>query len=197
MSHFGRVIFLSISRSYRLRCLVTIAAVILLGCLPIHAQSRLSLEIENSGHALLFGLAAVLLLRNYREGPRPYLISFLFAVSAGVGLEFAQSLLGGDAEFQDIMRDAMGAGAFLGFAYTYSRTLTFRKKTLLRSAAIALILIAFDSPLLTSIALARRWFAFPVVVDFGSQSERRFRSLIKARCAILSSPWQKVNRLPV
>ncbi len=180
--------------AYWSRCIAAVVVVALVLSLPVRTDSRLVHELENSGHAVLFGIAAIVFLRRWRGGLWPYLLAGLVTIALGAATELMQWIEGGNADSLDVVRDGAGALAFLGFAWTLRRRDSILKHYLIRSGSIALILIVFLPPILTCAALAHRWLVFPVIADFRAKVENRFWSAGNREVDIVPAPWQKDGR---
>jgi VanZ family protein len=151
-------------------------------------ESRLLQELENSGHALLFGGVAVLLLRERKAGLRSYVGAALLTTGLGIATELMQWVEGRDAEIMDVLRDAAGAVAFLGVAWTLLHDVTRGRRFLVLAGASFVLLVDVAPPAMTATALAQRWHRFPVIADFESAIGTRFCSAGNAQLAVVPVP---------
>lgn len=164
------------------------AVVVILHLINLPWNSTLAQEIENAGHMPMFGLFSLLILAvvkrllssRLRSPSTIFVISFVLASLAGLGMEFLQKFVARDPDIRDLFRDMMGAGAFLLLAATYekvsSRPLVSRlwTKFFLRIAAV-MILLAGTIPLGHAIGgYFHRSEKFPQLCDFISIWERPF-----------------------
>jgi len=175
---------------YWTRCVLVVVAVLLILSFRLADEPRLLQELENSGHALLFGIVSLFVLRDWRPGWKSYLAAGLLTVAFGICIELMQGVEGGDAEVLDVVRDGLGAIAFLGCAWTLRHRETGKWNLLIRLVAFLIVFAVFVPPVLTIAALAHRWHEFPTVANFGSSFESRFCSTWNARFEIASPPGQ-------
>lgn len=166
----------------------------------------------DAGHALVFGVFAISvlgLLRRYlgeddRGRRRAYLSAFVLAAVAGLATELAQVGIDRDADPWDLMRDVVGAAAFLLFTATLDGDLVrwparpwIPVKAIVRVAATALLLLAFVPLAVVGLGYVFRDAAFPHLLDFESYWEGRFVHVRDARVtlAFLPEPWTDPNRV--
>lgn len=160
-------------------------------------------EIQNTGHTPLFGIVALLLFaislrimgNRLIKRQALYAAAFIVACLLGAITEFAQIDGPRDADLWDFLRDAAGAGSFLGIAMYFDSdlrkrwprmTTRFRKTVLLLSV---LVLIGSLVPLtLCSGSYLHRNSTFPVICDFDSYWGKRFLTTESARLKIVSPP---------
>lgn len=180
--------------SYRIRCLATIALVVLLLSIPLGGESRLMQGLGNAGHAVLFGVVSVLFLMDRQAGKGPYLRAFFLALAFGIATELIQWMEGRDAELLDVVRDGLGAAAFLGVTWTIYYRTTPGKNLLIRLAAAGILLGVFWPPLLTGAALMHRWRTFPIIQDFDTTISTRLCSPGKIHLDFVSAPWNAEER---
>lgn len=136
------------------------------------------------GHALIFGVIALVLLRVAlvdREAPplrrRAYVLAFAFAAGLGVVAEFAQIFSSRDSDPWDGVRNVFGAGAFLLFAATFDRhVVAAGRRARLRAAAVVLLLVTILPELALARAYVLRAWAFPDLASFEAAWEDRFTS---------------------
>lgn len=136
--------------------------------------------VANSAHGPVFTIITVIVLMlGYKRefGQRGLilgsLLTIVFAITVGAGIEFVQSMIGGDAEFQDIVNDAVGAIAGAGlfiFAVELSNkespAFALRWGSLLTSIVAAAFIAA---PVATmGVAYWARDTRFPVLFDADS-----------------------------
>jgi hypothetical protein len=149
----------------------TILVLILSIPIPPH-QSRFMLDFMDAGHAPLFGIAALVLIRlapRERKGTlREYLNVLLLALLLGILTELIQRLEGGDAEVRDIVADFLGAASFLMFYWTIQHSSSAVFRWLLRIAAFAILAAVYCPPVLSGMTILHRNRTFPVLLDFNS-----------------------------
>jgi hypothetical protein len=173
---------------------VVIVAIVLVLILSIPVppgQSRFIVDVLDAGHAPLFGVAALLLLRTAprerRGTPRQYLFVLLVAALIGILTELAQRAEGGDAEMNDVVADILGAASFLAIHWTLAhRAAAFR--WFLRFAAIAGLLAVFMPAILSGMATLHYYTAFPVLLDFQSIWDSRWCRSDGAKFDIVPAP---------
>jgi hypothetical protein len=149
--------------------------------IQIRDESRLLQELEDSSHALLFGLAALFLLPGRKAGWRVYIAVAIATIALGICSEFMQGIGGKDAEIGDVFRDAAGATIFLGIAAAYQRKCSAWMRRLITIVGLAVMVSIFSSPLLTASAIIDRWHKFPVITDFSSPLSVRLCSASNAQ----------------
>jgi len=128
------------------------------------------------GHILVFFVWSSLLLtgKPVRESPpaRQWGIVILFCLAAGVVTEGIQFVLGGDASFRDLLRDAVGGVIALSWFPTSSNILSPGRKRTVRGVSVFLLLVAC-LPLAVAITdegIARA--QFPLLSDFETPFEK-------------------------
>jgi hypothetical protein len=153
---------------------------------PSPSNGLLWTDLLNSGHAPLYGLVSLLILRLLRlkRGrlgiPRivSYCAAFALTVAIGVMAECIQSLGSGDAGVGDVVRDGLGAASCLLAASAFDRGLgratTRAPRAILLLGAALVMAPAFLPPAATAITLMQRDAAFPRICDFQSAWERKF-----------------------
>jgi len=153
---------------------------------PGPSQSLFWSALFNVGHAPLYGLVALVILRLLLwDGDRRgitrikfYLLALVLTVVAGVLAELLQKLNHGDPEVEDVVRDAVGAAAFLLAFGAFDRRLIERRIAISRGIMIALaaaLLAASSFPLAAiSADLLRRDRAFPRICAFEASWESAF-----------------------
>jgi hypothetical protein len=180
--------------AYRIRCLAAIAVVALSLSISFGNGSRLLQELQNAGHALLFGVVSVLFLTDRKAGKGLYLRAFLLTLAFGIATELMQWVEGRDAELMDVVRDGLGAAAFLGVTWTIYYRTTPGKNFLIRLVSVCALLGVFCPSLLTAAALMHRWRRFPVIQDFDTTISTRFCSPGKIHLDFVSAPWNAEER---
>jgi hypothetical protein len=175
---------------YWTRCVFIVVAALLILSFRLADEPRLLQELEDSGHVLLFGIVSLFVLRDWKAGWKSYVLAGLATTALGIGTELVQWVEGGDADVYDVLRDGLGAAAFLGFAWTYYHRETNKWNLLIRLGAFLIVLGSFVTPCLTAVALAHRWEEFPAIADFGFSLESRFCSATNARFEVASPPGQ-------
>jgi hypothetical protein len=171
---------------YWTRCVFIVVAALLILSFRLADEPRLLQELEDSGHVLLFGIVSLFVLRDWKAGWKSYVAAGLLTISFGICTELMQGVEGGDAEVLDVVRDGLGAIAFLGCAWTFRHRETRKWNLLIRLGAFLMVLGSFVTPCLTVVALAHRWEEFPAIADFGSSLDSRFCSATNARFEIAS-----------
>jgi VanZ family protein len=152
--------------------LVTIILTVILSIpVPPH-QSQFVLDFLNAGHAPLFGVAALILLRfalRERKGAlREYLSILLIASLLGVFTELVQRMEGGDAELRDVLVDFLGASCFLMIHWTMHHRASAYFRWSMRIAVLAIFAGIFWPPYLSGMSLLHRNRSFPVLMNFDS-----------------------------
>ena len=167
--------------------LLLLAAAAGLCALPLFASLPQSTHLwrllHDTAHAPVFAALALVLL-SLRAGPgfrRPaadFLHAFLLAVALGAGTELLQLLIGRDASWGDLGRDAGGALAGLGLAAWIGRGRGGEGRWRLVWAAAALAAaVAIAAPVLWALAAYReRDRQWPVLADFDSRLDLFFLS---------------------
>jgi hypothetical protein len=179
---------------HRIRSLVTIVLVALVLTISFGEESKLWQELQNAGHALLFGAAAILLLRDLKADGREYLRAFSLTLGLGIATELMQWFGGRDAELLDVIRDGLGAAAFLGMAWTLQHPTPFLRLLMLRLAGAGILLGVFSPPMLTGAAMIHRWRTFPLIHEFDTAISARFCSARQARINLVAAPWNGNER---
>jgi hypothetical protein len=156
------------------------------GKLP--GNGLLQIELQNTGHVLVFGLLAFTALRLARSPGRELITphsSYLFVGAAclftGIATEFAQTLTGREISYLDILRDLAGITVAVGLYSVFDRTNEGARVVpgAIRRGCIfmfACTLLAVSFYPLVSLALdtyARRQ-AFPVIIDLQADWARPF-----------------------
>jgi hypothetical protein len=174
---------------------VAIVAVILIFILSIPIPSHQGLfllDLLNAGHAPLFGVASLVLLRlapRERKGTlREYLGVLILTVLLGIVTELVQSFEGGDAEPRDAVVDFLGAASFLMVHWTMQHGQSGWFRRLLRITALAALTAVFWPPILSGMSTLRRNRAFPVIMNFDSTWESRRCRSDDATFEITSAP---------
>ena len=161
--------------------------------MPNHTQ--LWREINNSGHAILFGAMAVgflalsLQLLGSKLARRCWHYWAAFAVTSFLGAitEFIQVFTARDADFYDLYMDILGAAAFLCIAAAFDPQLRVepakkrnRRRLWLTGFGLLLFALAFLSPALWASAMIARDSSFPVICGFDSYWETKWIKPIRA-----------------
>jgi len=169
-----------------LAALAGCAVVVLIGVqvlLPEPSHSFLWPDIYNAGHAPLYGLVALAFLailrwRGAGPGLRPYLQSLALTVAAGVLAEGIQALGPGEPGIGDVLRDALGATAFLLGASAFGHGRMYGSIRLPRRVVLllaGLLLIPAFIPLAGStVAVIRTNMVFPRLCDFDHSWETKY-----------------------
>lgn len=154
----------------------------------------------NAGHAPLYGLVSLAILRLLPATGRrsadawyaQYVVALLLTVLVGSASEVLQLLGRGDADAGDIVRDILGASAFLIVAGVFDRRWGSRQARPGRAVALLLaallLLVALLPAVDTAIAFARRAGAFPRICGFEDPWEETFVSVKEATLERVSPP---------
>jgi hypothetical protein len=147
----------------------------------------------NLGHAPLFGaigLAVLALLGTLpRMAGRPRSLLYALALGAtlllGATSELAQLAGARQGDLRDFARDALGAGAFLGMAWSFDpRTRERRagrgRALAVRGVALVMLALAFVPALSVARAYLRRAAIFPQLCAFEAEGSCPFVSVDKA-----------------
>lgn len=129
------------------------------------------------GHVLAFAVWSYLLLSSPEmvgasSTGRQWGIVALFCIVAGSATEAAQSILGGDPSFRDLLRDALGGSIALSWFSPWSRTVPRGMRRSVRSLSAGLVLVAC---LPLAVALYDERIAraqFPLLADFETPFEK-------------------------
>jgi VanZ family protein len=146
-----------------------VLVVVILLLAPLHADSRLEVNLFDSAHAPLF---AVLALVVYRFALRRHggAISLAIATWLGVGtlglaMEFTQHFAGRTANLADASSNFLGALAGVLFAASWLQTMS-PKRWVLRLMSLAVLLVGMGPPLLRAGDAARQMLEFPRLSNF-------------------------------
>jgi VanZ family protein len=163
---------------------ISLVALLLLVPLPLgplaHRWFALANTIENAGHPLVFWWLTAQLLPVVRARVSPawfaYALAFILAVVFGLATEYAQSLIGRDASWEDARHDALGAMLALALqARCDLRGSKCRRWRPAATAGAAILAAAAAFPLgWTLTAYAGRWADFPIIWSADSMWPRRF-----------------------
>ena len=185
--------------------LLTLVGVFLLLQLPLPRDIQLWREIQNFGHVPLFGVLSLAMLSLSRQlvgnsktkASKHYLIAFLLTILIGLAVELFQLLGDRDADFYDVLRDAIGALGFLGFYMSLDRRMLpvwYQRGNVLRKSiqtgSLMLLSISFVPLLLWTAAYGHRAEAFPQILGFESHWEEKF---LRTQDAELSITWPPVG----
>lgn len=171
--------------------------------LPKPAHTVLWDAVYDAGHAPLFGTGALIALRlslvwlrrRLPDRAWHYAVAFAATVGAGAAAELHQHWLPGrDADPVDLLRDAIGAAAFLAVAATADRRLRAERPAVARRrawvwAAAALALAGTATPV-GAVALAYRAHAraLPRLIGFDRWWDRWFVAAHHGATAHLAAP---------
>jgi len=159
--------------------LVAIVLLVLFGELP--DNSLFWQEAQNSGHTLLFSIAAVLILQLLRDTTyfiqdkplKLYVAAGTISLLAGLLIEFVQLVLHSDASKMDVLRDLAGImaglGLYAGVDYylkpPHYLKLSKRKRVGIVVLSLCVLIASMFSLVRLSVAYVQRDKAFPVIVD--------------------------------
>jgi VanZ family protein len=154
------------------------------------ANTRLWRELFNAGHAPLFGVVAVTILRvvslftdsSSAAFRRRYAFAAFASILLGGATELIQYFIGRDAELGDLIRDAVGTISFLAIAASMDRsarigTAGVAARWAFRCCAGVLFLTAYISAASWSLAYLHRNSAFPTLASFETAAGSRFISV--------------------
>ncbi len=152
-------------------------------------------EVQNTGHIPVFGIIALALLMFLRSANLfrdksaiyLYLSALVLTVLLGVFVEVCQSFLQRDADINDVLHDAIGAGAFLSLSAARKRQVAVSSRGRELSLRIGfavpgllLLLLGFYPVISLSVAYIDRYKSFPRLTEFGASWNTRFVSLQRA-----------------
>jgi hypothetical protein len=167
---------------------------------PEPRQSLLWSSAFNAGHAPLYGLVALMILRFLQtdgacgNGPcvRVYGLALALTIGAGVMTELIQSVGFGDASAGDVARDAAGATAFLLIAAAFDPRLVRgglqSSRAIMILGAAVLLTLAFIPLTKMAVAHFRRDAAFPMICGFDAPWEATFVSAQEAEMEARQPP---------
>lgn len=187
--------------------IVVVAIAAALTYVDLPWRSHLSGAVQDAGHVVAIGCAAVCLLvaaRRFvpatpRNILRQYLSAFAAAVAIGILVELVQQWTGRDAELEDFLRDLIGAAVFLAFAALLDPALREHPRTQRRAiriavAGVATLLLAcsLGELALWSVAYLERNRRFPEIVRFDSPWSTRFVSVGRNDLRFVAPPadWE-------
>jgi hypothetical protein len=168
---------------------VSAAIVLAVIFVQLRGTSLLWQEVQNTGHTLLFGAFALLILCVLRQlfasvrdrPPLGYPVAAMTSLAVGIAIELVQWVMQRDASVSDVVRDLAGIVAALGFYFPFDprlATLWTRRARGLRVApfVLAACLLLVGLYPLTNLALAyqARQQAFPVIMDFTANWSKPF-----------------------
>lgn len=151
-------------------------ALVLFGRMP--ADALWANDLNNFAHGPVFAALALIVLFYLRREPRgsngwllEYTIAFGAALLLGIAVEAVQSRIGRDAEFGDVLRDALGALAALGFVATVDPKLRAALPGTRRRIGGVFVGVSGTALLLAPLVVAtlsyrERQRSFPVIADF-------------------------------
>ncbi len=186
--------------------IITLLVIVLLAALVIFLEiperTRFWFEFFTAGHTVVFGLCALACLKlslvlasdRFRFRLTHYLTAFLLALFLGAATEIIQPFVGRDGALADLVRDILGAVAFLFVAMTFDKQLSwdFRTGRWLRYAvrilSPILILLIFWPAIKWGGAYIYRDRQMPVVMDFDSSVMRLFTRVANARLDVVTPP---------
>ena len=174
-----------------LKTIVSVIAIVvaplLILVVDFPSHNRMLQELQNSGHALIFGIIALGLLnitatwasRLVSRRSRQYLLALLAATGLGLLLEAIQMVGARDASLVDWLLDIVGTLAFLGIVAPFDRRLVAEwnwgasLKTASFVGAFLLLSGAFAPPSAWLLTYYFRDREFPTLASFESAWERR------------------------
>jgi len=173
--------------------LSVVALVFALQLAPTPGNTAVWQEVFDAGHVPLFGVLAWIILwlsrGLFRDGTRRrnrYLAVFAVSAALGVASESLQVFFPRNADPFDMLRNLLGAGAFLMIAASLDGET--RHKSWLRYGAVALLVASFAPLASLGIDFARRNAEFPVLYDFGSRRHAAFVRTMEAELDRVAPP---------
>ncbi|MCA1685435.1 MAG: VanZ family protein [Planctomycetia bacterium] len=162
------------TRGTRTSLLAALAVGVLLTA-PVPTRSRGVHALLDLAHAPVFGALALVVLRGGRawlpRAPGPAgLAAWAVVVLFGAVMEFAQALSGRHPSWHDALANAMGAGAFLGFAAARAAP-TLRSRSTAAAAGAALLAVPSAPPLATLADVAWQARDVPRLASFERPTE--------------------------
>ena len=161
-------------------------------------------ELTNSGHAILFGSVAVVVLMlswQLLRGRVPrlrwhYFIAFFVTAFMGGAVEIIQIYTPRDADPYDFLMDCLGAASFLCIVAAFDKRLKrpspaageSRRKAGLTLAGLSFFALAFLSPGLWATAMITRDADFPTICGFDSYWETKWIHTVRARLERVPPP---------
>lgn len=173
--------------------------------------TRLWGESLNSGHAILFGIIAAMVLWTGKASsrftsyalPKQYLLVGVGIQILGILTEFIQPLFHRDCEAGDMIRDGVGLTAFLCTLAAYNQfldgdkiELTRRTRNGLRTIAVLCLLGAFAPAGVWGLAYLYRGEQFPVLASYHSFLGRKFLLTPHASLRPIEPPSDWIERRP-
>jgi hypothetical protein len=162
------------------RRLILFAAILVAGAallfmpLPVELQYTLAgRTFENAGHTPLFTIITLGMLSVLRSdfrltGMRLYAVAFALGVAAGLFSEAIQMPLNRDADWNDVLADAVGVVAAMAAFAIVDRTLNLSRAARWSAAGVAVICVVMWTTPLARVAFNywQRNSIFPVIADF-------------------------------
>jgi len=157
---------------------IAVLAVILFGRVP--GEGRWVWELGDSAHGPAFAVVTLVLIVLLRQIAgrqasvlRDYSIAIAVGLLLGALVELLQLVIGRDASFGDLLHDALGALAGIGFFSIFDsrvRRLQSRARIQLSGLLVGVIstLIIIAPLAITGTAYLQRYRNFPTLVDFAS-----------------------------
>jgi hypothetical protein len=149
----------------------------------------------DAGHAILFGVQAVVVLVVLKRAlgrawPSRWHYWVAFAVALGVGATGEVSQIGTfrSASWADFLRDACGALSFLLIAATLDGSTPRRHNGLTRVGALLVLAIVFSPVGVVTAGYLHRSKTFPVILDWSVRWQHPFVETRRARWWLLESP---------
>jgi len=125
-----------------------VAGLAFLHFVELSSDARIVREVQNAGHAVLFGVIALLALAIFRgSGAKGYAVALVVTLALGGMSEYLQSSNPiRDASLGDWLRDAGGAIAFLLIAAIWHRDVRSRRAVGVSLAMAAACMLAVAAP---------------------------------------------------
>ena len=141
-------------------------------------------SLQDSSHALVFGLATELLLLilipsysiSNRQRTKYVLLICIAAFAFGIFVELVQPLFGRDRSLLDASYDLAGCTA-AGLFYLRKYTEQAQTKSVLLFFACLQVLSCLMIPASSMLIVAQRYFSAPLLVSFDAPWERHIRSI--------------------
>jgi len=179
-----------------------IAAGLLLTVIVLMAHQYLPVRISDLEHEAIrslhgpgFGVVALLMMLLLRDSERPsgaYVKAALFAMVLAALSEAAQIPGPREAEFKDLLTDALGIVAFLGMAAIFDRGIRSSmgkgRIAVLALISIPALALTLQSTAWLSYALVKRERALPQILSFDEAWEQTYNSGADGPADLIDAP---------
>lgn len=179
------------------------AALAVLEYLRVPSNTFFWRSVFDFGHIPLFGVISIAFLElsyglfktRFHDRYLNYLLAFVLTSGLGFITEVLQYFGPRDADFWDIVRDVIGAICFLGYYMTIDRKMNDGKyarsgntKRLIRWAVVLIFVACMIPTCIWSWAYLNRANRFPIISNFESRWENKFRYTKFASLEIIKAP---------